>query len=233
MSRRPAALARGRARSFGLLLAAAVVIPLATGCSAGQVAATALDVSAVEGAGAYRGGLAVLDVRIATPPGGSYAADGDAPLYGAITTDELTTDTLVGIRTDAASGVTLVHAPGGSASPTASASASPSGSASPSVSVSPSAAPSASSLASPAASPSAAASPSGPLNIKIDYGTLQVYQDGSDFLQLQGLTRSLSPGMSVTITFTFANAGDITLRVPVATPNTPEPRPSPSQALSE
>ncbi len=204
MSRRPAALSRGRARGGGLLIAVAAVVSLTAGCSAGQVAATAKDVAAIEGSGAYRGGLAVRDVRIATPPTGSYRAGDDAPLYGSITTDASTTDTLVGIRAAAATGVSVVHVLGGSAS-----------------GVLP-------------ASPSAVSSAtSGALNLKLTYDSLLVYKDGGDFLQLHGLTRDLVPGQTVTMTFTFAQAGDITLQVPVATSNIPEPRLSPSPALTE
>ncbi|MEP6697490.1 MAG: hypothetical protein ABJA34_11525, partial [Pseudonocardiales bacterium] len=94
-----------RVRSIGLFLLAAAVLPLGTACGSGQVAATALDVSAVEGANVHRGGLDLLNVRIANPPTGSYPSGGNAPLYATITTDYHTTDTLLAVRTDAASGV--------------------------------------------------------------------------------------------------------------------------------
>jgi copper(I)-binding protein len=225
VSRTPAAHARGRARGIGLLLVLAAAVPLATACSAGQVAATAMDVPAVEGAMANRGGLALLDLRIATPPAGSYRAGDDAALYGAIATDDATSDTLVSVHGDVAANVSLVHVVGGgSASPSASSSAAPAASASSSPSPSPS----------PSAAPPGSAGPVlENLNLALSGNQLVTFKQGGDFLQLDGLTHTLIAGTTVSLTFSFAQAGDITLAVPVATPDTPEPRPSPSHQLVE
>jgi copper(I)-binding protein len=230
VSRRHAAQSLGRARTVALLLAVAV-LPLAAGCSAGQVAATANDTPAVEGAVAYRGGLTLADVRIASPPTGSYLPGDDAALYGGIGANEETSDTLVRITTDVAAGATLVHVLGGGISASAGATASGLPGAS---------SPAPSRPASPAAgasAPPASASPATPaaqdLDVAIGSSRLIVFKEGSDFLQLVGLTRTLIPGMTVTVTFSFAQAGDVTLEVPVATPDTPEPRPTPSPPLVE
>lgn len=194
-----------------MLIAAAALIPMAGACSAGQDAATAHEVAAVEGADAYRGGLALGDVRIATPPIGSYRAGDDAQLYGAISADDGTSDTLVSISTSAARTVALVPVPGSSSASGSSASGSPA------------------SGGSASASP-ALPSPAAPaeLNLELHRGELLAFGQGRDVLELRGLTRVLTPGMTVRMTFVFAQAGEITLDVPVATPDTPEPRLSPS-----
>ena len=133
--------------------------------------------------------------------------------------------------------------PDDSASASASASAEPS--AAPSESASPSGEPSASeppeataspddaaspeTSASPGASESESASPSASPGGEIDgleitKGALIVLGQGKSYLELRGLTRALSPGMTITVTFSFAKAGDIKLRVPVGTPDTPGAR---------
>ncbi len=216
-------VSRRRTRWLALLVVAASVMPLAA-CGAGQVAATAENLPAVEGAGARRGGLTLADIRIATPLTGAYRIGDDAELYGAISADDMTSDTLVSIRTAAAPDVTLkfglgIGAPAASdAAPSGSTSAASTASASASASTGP--------------SPSTGPGP-GEINLPISSGKLPVFKSGGDILLLHGLTRVLTPGMTVSMTFSFAQAGDITLDVPVATPDSPGPRPTPSKAPAE
>lgn len=196
-----------RTARIALLVAVAAAASFVSACSAGQIAQTARDVASIEGADATRGGVAIRDAKVATPPGGSYARGSDAPMYASIATDDKTSDTLVGVKTDATASVTLAAAPGAgstSPSPTASGSAS----------------------ASAPAAPSAA--PSAPIDVRLAAATLTAFKHGGTYLQLRGLTRNLTPGTTIKVTFTFARVGDVTFDVPVATPSSPGPRPTPS-----
>jgi len=80
-----------------LALAAAAAL---TGCSAGQVSQTAQQVSTVNGASANVGDLALRDIRIVYPSGGTYAAGSTAELVLVVTNQGLTEDTLVGVTGD-------------------------------------------------------------------------------------------------------------------------------------
>jgi copper(I)-binding protein len=216
------------------------VIALIAGCGAGQVAQTAVQQTPEEGANGNRDSVFLRNVYVATPALGSYESGTDAPMYGAIVTGDATSDTLLRVTTDAAQDVELVRGstsdasgtPSGTASASGTASGSPSASASTSASSSAaaSASPSAGGSASAAASPSASAS-AGPreLNLDLAPGSLLLLSEGRDYLLLRGLTRRLTPGMTINVTFSFAEVGDIQLKVPISTPNTPVPRPSPKQ----
>lgn len=196
-----------RTARIALLVAVAAAASLVSACGAGQIAQTAKDVASIEGADVTRGGVAIRDAKVATPPGGSYASGSDAPMYASIATDDKTSDTLVGVRTDAAVSVALVPASGaGSTSPAPTASGSASASA-----------PAAPSAAAPA-----------PIDVRLAAATLTAFKDGGTYLQLHGLTRTLAPGTTIKVTFTFARVGNVTFDVPVATPSSPGPRPNPS-----
>lgn len=187
MSSPPARPARTVWHRILLLCAAALLL---SACGAGQIAQTAQDVPSVEGANVTRGGVAIRNAEVATPPSGSYASGSDAPMYAVIVTDDKTSDSLVKVSTTAATSVTVV---GGT----------------------------------PAPSPSASAAASS-LDVRLAPATLVAFTDGGKYLQLQGLTRALTPGTTIPVIFSFARAGDVRFDVPVATPSSPGPRPTPS-----
>jgi len=192
---------RPAAHRIALIVATgAVATSLLSACGAGQIAQTARQVAPIEGSQINRGGIAIRNAEVATPPGGTYAVGGDAPLYVAIATDDQTSDTLTGVTSNAAPSVNVVSL--GTASV----------------------------AATPSASASAAPSTSAPMDVRLAPASLTEFKDGSAYLQLRGLTRTLTPGTTVRVTFSFARAGDVTLDVPVATPGTPGPRPTPSPA---
>lgn len=84
----------------GALGAAAIIG--ATGCASGQVAETADEASGVGGAAGQAGSMALRNVSIAYPSGGSYAPGGDAALDFVLVNEGSSTDRLVGVSTPVA-----------------------------------------------------------------------------------------------------------------------------------
>lgn len=121
MSRPPARPARtAGARILALCATAAAATSLLAACGSGQIAQTARQVAPIEGANVTRGGVAIRNAEVATPPSGSYSSGSDAPLYAAIITDDKTSDSLVKVSSTAATSVAIVGstaAPSPSAAP--------------------------------------------------------------------------------------------------------------------
>lgn len=179
--------------------ALAVAGMLASGCSSGQAAETALEHSAVDGGAGNVGSIALRNVRIAFPDAGKYPAGGDAALEFAAVNTGGKADTLVSIKTDAASAVTLSPARTITASTeTATASATGTTSAGPGNA--------------PATLPPAATPVDIPAGQLVDFGT-----NGAQ-ATLVDLTNALLPAQIVNVTFTFASGGSTTIKVPVTTP---------------
>lgn len=190
-------------------LAAGAALAL-SGCSAGQIAQTARQVSAVNGNTADVGDVALRDVRILLPQSEQYtnAQGGKALLAfsvvndGASQPDELssiTTDlgtvkitpadtTLEPGRTVVAGGPKAVQ----SGTPATSASAAPSASA--------------------AASSSAA--PSSPAQAGVD-GKATTGASTPILVEISGLTKDITPGPTYPVTFNFKEAGTVEVNVPV------------------
>lgn len=80
-------------------LALATVAAL-TGCSAGQVTQTSRQASTVNGASADVGELALRDIRILYPSGGTYAEGGTAELVLVVVNQGLDRDRLVDVTGD-------------------------------------------------------------------------------------------------------------------------------------
>ncbi|AZI58774.1 hypothetical protein EH165_12160 [Nakamurella antarctica] len=86
--------------------AAGVALALVlSGCAAGQIAQTANQVAAVDGANGDSGKIGVRNVLLATAPTGGYPAGSDIPMSLVITNSALTADKLVSVSTPAAASV--------------------------------------------------------------------------------------------------------------------------------
>jgi hypothetical protein len=195
-----------------------------TGCGAGQITQTDTQVAAVNGASGDVDGIALRDALLPYPknPDGNWPAGSSIPLQVTIVNDGTTPDTLVAVRTSAASrvqvqGRTMIPAGTSVVSITdgrsgeysaASASAAPASPPSSTPAGEPSAAPSAeASAAGSPSSGSASAAPPSPL----DVGVLHIV--------LADTTRELHAGLNTDITFVFQRAGSVTLSVPMGPPS--------------
>ena len=88
-------------RNLPLLGAVAMAaVTTVSGCSAGQVTQTSTQVATVNGSSANIGQLALRDIRILYPSGGSYAAGSTAQLVLVVTNQGLAEDTLVEVTGD-------------------------------------------------------------------------------------------------------------------------------------
>jgi len=85
-------------RKIPLLAAVAMAaVAAVTGCSAGQVTQTSTQVATVNGSSANVGQLALRDIRILYPSGGTYAEGSTAQLVLAVANQGLAEDTLIEI----------------------------------------------------------------------------------------------------------------------------------------
>ncbi|GLY08089.1 MULTISPECIES: hypothetical protein [Actinoplanes] len=229
-----------RTRRAGLVAGAATVAALISGCSAGQVAETAILDTPIAGVDSESADGSVLVRNLQVEYNGieGYEAGENAPLELSLynQTAEAITVTITSQAPDraqvvAADKVGFVGAasPSVSASPSESASPSPSGgaSASPSASESESADPETSDSASPSAEPSESAAPSvTAASIKVEAMSTALFRpsDASP-LQVVGLSEPLKPGTAVNLVFAFSNgAPELVLQAPVASPLTPASR---------
>lgn len=85
---------------------AALALSLA-GCAAGQIAQTAQQVAAIDGANASAGPLGVRDVRLAPTEENAYPAGADVPLKLWVSNTSLNPDTLSAVSTPAAETVEI------------------------------------------------------------------------------------------------------------------------------
>lgn len=98
---RPIAARRGSRvspRRLAAVAFAAVGILLVSACSSGQIAETAEEVPAVDGASASVGSIDLRDVTLAYPSTGFYPAGSKAPLQLAIINTSTRPDVLVGVH---------------------------------------------------------------------------------------------------------------------------------------
>jgi hypothetical protein len=226
----------------GVATVAAVAL---TGCSAGQVAETALKRSSVPGVNATTadGSVAIRNLLINYPGPEGYPAGGSAPIEVALS-NETNAPIVVNVSSrppeasDAQAGVvsgSMVGLVGGESSASAEPSVAPEPSGSrpaatpdtdtpdnvepsagaPSVPVQPSVSP----------APEAAAQPA---RISVPaHGAVSFMPGDAQQLQVFGLTARTLPGMSVNLVFEFSNgAPALTLQALVAPPLSPAPRES-------
>jgi copper(I)-binding protein len=228
-----------RARRLGRagVLALAAALALA-GCAAGQITQTADQHPTVGGARANIGDLALRNITIAAAPNGFWPSGSKVPVDLSIVNNGPQDDELVSVSTAAATtGVVFgstnsyfayLAAAGASPAPsastpatatssaTATASASTTSVNSPNASVSPSGPQSTVAAASSvASSTSAAAGPQGGAVI-LSNTAVRFNNAGGPVVLLDGLTKSLGGGDTLSLTFTFAKAGSVTVAVQLA-----------------
>jgi copper(I)-binding protein len=221
-------------RLVGVLFAAVVAV-FVTACSAGQHTQTASQVAAVPGVSVNLGpdgDLALRDLTVAYHDSEGYPQGGSAPLVVRIFNDGPEPAVLVGVSSTDATSVSLVGgAPAPTpvatppASPTAAATPTAEATATPGAEATSGATPVVTSAAppTPTATPTAAGQTS--FRIEIPAGSyVLLVPDQGPYLQLDGLTRALTPGSSVPVTFTFEGLAPATVTVPSGLPTAPAPR---------
>jgi len=207
-------IARQRPLVIGIALLLGALGALG-GCATGQIAQTASQAAAVNGASGQAGPIAVRDAEVAYPQGDRrrYPSGSSAPLKMIIVNTGGATDRLVGVQSPLAASVRLegtttipdrgairVIAPAAQApaSPTSPRSTPTSAPASPTTSL--------------PASPSRPSSTSAPATEgKLPPGQLTI--------TLENLTEDLRPGKPVQVVLLFEHAGEIVLSVPIAAPD--------------
>lgn len=225
---RPTRSVRGTRRVAVLLAGAAAAALFVSGCSAGQIAETAIKKPSVPGLNLDGPDNAIqlrnLVVAYSDPAG--YASGGNAPILGAIynTTSQaitvrVTPVTDVGNDPSLVSATSVVLAPAATASPEAT--PEPTGTASPSEPASP--AP----TQEPATPEPQAARPAD-ITIPAD-GFVMFTESSQETLQVTGLSSALTPGKAVSLRITYEYNGkqqELRVDVPVTTPLSPAPRAS-------
>jgi len=219
-SRRSARLA-----AVSALFAGAAVLAAVSACSAGQITATSSEVAAVPGVNASAGPAGLIALRDLMVPynAQSYPPGGSAPLVVRIFNGGPGSIKLTRVTSPDADGVLLVGGPAPSPTPTPSATGK--GSASPSAGASASARASASAAVTTPPAPK----PAGQATFSIavaSTGYALLVPGSGQYLQLTGLKRALSVGMSVQVTFSFDDGSSVTVVVPVTPPSDAQPRDS-------
>jgi hypothetical protein len=204
---------------------AAVAAAALAGCSAGQVAETALKKPSNQGVNAQSSNGTVFIRNLLVPYNGTegYPAGANAPLQVTLSneTTQAVTVLVSSQRPDpSVADQQVVWANSVAIAGGSNASAVPSGSASPSIGPSPAQpSPAESSPAQPVTRPARIVLP--PL------GYASFMPGDPESLQAIGLAEALLPGMSLNLVFEFSNgAAPLVLRAPVATPLSPVPRES-------
>jgi copper(I)-binding protein len=187
----PAPTRARRARLVAGAAAAAGAL-LLTGCGAGQVASTTSQVAAVNGAsGSSASNLVALrDVVMVYPGDGSatWPAGSDVPLTFTLVNSAGTADTLQRVSTPAAESVEVTG------TTTIPARASVVG----------------------VADAQGAGEQAAQQSTENQNSETPALYAGTVQVTLQGLTSSITSGLTATVTFTFANAGDVVVPVPIA-----------------
>jgi hypothetical protein len=221
-------------RRVALFAGAATVTAVAlAGCSAGQVAATAVDMSAIQGVNAQSTTGSVLIRNLAVMYNGTagYPPGANAPI--GVNLYNQTTSAITVLVSSAAPPSNVDTPPDGVviAQQVGLLGGTPSASATPSVT--PSATPSESSSGAPSkpasAAPSASPTPDvQPARITIaPLGSVSFLPGDTETLEAIGLSDKLIPGNQLSLVFRFSDGSpDLTVLAPVTTPLSPAPRAS-------
>ncbi|TQS40052.1 hypothetical protein [Cryptosporangium phraense] len=254
---RSAGVPRRRGRRAATLITLGLVGAAAlTGCSAGQVAETAMKVPAIQGIDATVGDIAVRDALIAFPAEGvTWPAGSDVPLRMRLVNNGASADRLVSASADLTQSVQLQVVPEGGQSvetPSAEPSAAVSESASPSAGETtpagatntpsgaveggtptptlsngqPSPAPSRGTPSPVVVSAVPTASPGTTLPLEIPAGKFVALDAPGPQLVMVSTGSRLDANQMITVTLKFEKAGDVSLTLPFAPPGTPLPRTS-------
>lgn len=184
-------IGRGRIGRRAVLALIAGVAMLATGCAAGDHAATSEETPALDSASGTIGTMQLHAVALAAPTGGpSYATGASVSLEFIVVNTGEQTDSISAITSASATGAEFVDATTATGSSSAVSS-------------------------SPAASSSAAAPALAPIDVPA--GTRKSFGIASNDpeIALTGLTAPLYGSNEISVTFDFAKAGELTLTVPV------------------
>lgn len=233
MSRRHL-LMRNPLRRTALVATCCAVALAVAGCGAGKITQTDSQASAVDGATADVGTIAIRDVLIPYPDNGSgaYPAGSDVPLQLTIVNHGGLVDTLVSVSSPVAERVLVqgtTQIPSEAAVVAKGTGGHEASAGAPSATASPSPAPAAPSAepgahgAEPSATPEAAphsAEPSaepgaqsGAEASPLDVGEVRIV--------LLDITQPLRAGLNTEITFVFRKAGSVTIPVPIGSPQEP------------
>ena len=169
---------------------ALATVAAVTACSAGQVTQTSTQVATVQGSSADIGDLALRDIRIVYPSGGTYAEGSTAELVLVVTNQGLTEDNLIDVTGEFFDSANL---PSDDPSPT----------------------PSDDPSSTPSGDEPAQANVEAPIPAE---GILQFGTSESPSIELVNLTEKISVAEVFVITFVFEQAGEVTVEVPVANP---------------
>lgn len=209
--------------------AAALAAIALTGCSAGQVAETALKKPSVYGVNAESsdGSVFIRNLAVAYDGSAGYASGDDAPLQlGLYNQSRQAVTVLISSRpaTGADGKDSVVSARSVGLTGGAAASPEPSESKPAETGNEPSANPSPSE--SPSAQPSATGAATRPARIEIGpLGAVTFLPEDAEKLLASGLTGKLLPGQSINLVFEFSNgAKQLVLQAPVAIPASPASR---------
>lgn len=217
------------ARAVAAVTLAAGLVGLSA-CSAGKITQTSTQVAAVPGASKDLGPLALRDLSIAYNGVNGYPKGGNAPLIVRIFNNAIGPVKLVSASSGQAASVVPVT---GAPAPTPAATTPPAGTPTPGPSRSAGTTTTASASATVGTTTTSAApaatKPAGqgsfPIAIPAGGYVLLVPGQGP-YLQLQGLTEALLPGMSVSLTLTFDNGQSTMISVPFGVPSEAGPRQS-------
>lgn len=221
--------ARTRPTRGSLLIGAMIGALALTGCGAGQVAQTAEQVAAVDGANSPYAQVVLRDAQFQFPeeaePGAAYLRGSDAPLSLAIVNQAAEADRLLSVTSEWASSVLVVpgtvEIPGGGSvvvegAPAPELPTPPSGisaSGTPATGTPTTGTPEGDTPASTATPP-----PSGTLRPAT---TTAEAEPGTAQIVLTGLREDLRAGLTYDVVFTFERAGEIRVPVPIGTDSAP------------
>lgn len=205
MSRTP------RTRRTGVAAIGVVIGALAlAGCGAGQITQTSTQVSAVSGAQATVGSIAVRDAQFeyaATENASVYPSGGNAPLRMTIVNTGATEDRLVSASSPVARSVTISGNTTIAGGRTLLVAGQPA--AAPPVPTGGAARP-----GSDAPAPTTAAAPDA--------------ESAGANVVLMGVDQEIRPGLTYPVTLTFQKAGAVTVQMPVGNPTTPRTESAPA-----
>ena len=212
------------------------------GCGAGQVSQTAVQSPTIDGISAQVGTMSIRNLALEYPAQGSYEKGSDARLRMVVANDNSTGDTLIAVRSNVSSDVTITAAatgaasatptltappPSGTPTATGTASGTPTGTREPpdssvtgtattGPSESPSGSESGSGSASATASTSASEGP--PAQIAIPANGLVSFTGDGPTVLLRDLNQKLYPAQTLQVTLVFQKSGQVTATIAVSAP---------------
>lgn len=199
----PVTRARRVSRFAALAGAAALITGMLAGCGAGQISETASQHPTVGGSNADVGKIALRNMQIEAPTGGSWAQGSSVALTMTIVNNSGAAEQLIGITTDAAAKVLIFPDSGryldylATLAPPTTPSTTPAPTPSPATSI--------------AVTPTGSVTVPSSAAVQFGYGAID-----RPVILISGLTAPIGGGSAAKLTFTFANAGTVSADVPVS-----------------